>query len=376
MNKLKSITSISVADILGNGITAFFWFYLASIIEPKDYGEINYFIGIASMATVAVLFGTQNSLIVYVAKSIKIQSTLFLISLLLASIGFFIIAIAFLRLDAGLLLIAYVVNTLSIGYILGKKSYTQYAKYILIQKSLTLILGIGFYFIFSVEGIIYALAISYVVFSIHIYRGFRESRIDFELVKTRFGFLWNNYIMSLVGGFGSQIDKIIVAPILGYAFLGNYSLALQIISIMMIFSTIIFKYLLSQDASGKENTRLKIFTILISIGIAIVGTTISPFFISEFFPKYNESIEAIQIMSFGVIPGTISMIMGSKFLAVEKSKFVLISSLISLITITIGTITLGQLYETKGVAIAYVLSLSFSSIFLASMFKFTRDNNE
>ena len=59
--------------------------------------------------------------------------------------------------------------------------------------------------------------------------------------------------MNISNGFGGQIDKVILAPLLGFVLLGNYSLALQIFSILIMFSTIIFKFILPQDASGISN---------------------------------------------------------------------------------------------------------------------------
>ena len=372
MNRLKDLTAIGIGDIVGTGITAAFWFYLASVMNPEEYGEIHYFLGITAISSVIVLFGTQNTIAVYVAKNIKIQSTFFVISLLASLVGFFVIALIFFRVDVGFLLFAYVINDLSIGYILGKKVFGLYTKYILIQKTLTLTLGISFYFLFGTEGIIFALAISYVVFIFEIYKGFKESKINLELLRPRLGFITNNYVMVMIGTFSSQIDKIIIAPILGFALLGSYSLALQVITVMMMFSTIIFKYLLPNDATGVQNRNIRIIAILVAILVTFLGMILSPIIIPELFPKYSEAVEAIQIMSLGVVPGTINMLLISKFLGQEKSKFVLISSLISLITITSGTITLGIMFETKGIATAYVLSLLFSSIFLICTNKFSK----
>ena len=78
---------------------------------------------------------------------------------------------------------------------------------------------------------------------------FRINKINFSLLKTRSGFISNNYFNTLAGGFGGQIDKLIIAPILGFALLGNYSLALQFISVMMIFSSIVFNFILTLDLS-------------------------------------------------------------------------------------------------------------------------------
>ena len=70
-NNLKQLSFIGGADVIGNGVTAIFWFFLASQISPDEYGQIFYFIGIASIAGAFVIVGAQNSILVYAAKNIK-----------------------------------------------------------------------------------------------------------------------------------------------------------------------------------------------------------------------------------------------------------------------------------------------------------------
>lgn len=370
--RLKDLGMIGIADVLGNGISAFFWFYMASILEPEQYGEIHYFLGIAGIAASVSLIGTQNTITVYTAKSIKIQSTFYFISLTAGAIAAFVIILFFYRIDTSVVLFGYIINTLAIGELLGRKLYSSYSKYVLTQKILTLGLGVGFYYIFGVEGIIYALALSYVAYVVRIYKGIRESKIDFSPLRSRIGFITSNYVLSLVGGFIGQIDKLIIAPLLGFAFLGNYSLALQVISVLMIFSQIMFKYILPQDSTGNQNRKLKKIVIFIAIGITVLGMLLSPYMISTFFPKYIQVKEAIQIMSFSIIPSTISMIYTSRFLGLEKSKFILIGTSISLVIIVTGIIVLGSMFDIIGVAIAFVLSSTFNAVFLVIASRFIK----
>ena len=91
--------------------------------------------------------------------------------------------------------------------------------------------------------------------------------------------------------------------------------------------------------------------------------------IPTIFPKYNEVVEAVQIMSFGIISGTIGMIYTSKFLSLEKSKFVLISTLIALGTVVISIIILGPIFGTVGIAISYLLATTISTSFLVGIDK-------
>jgi len=365
----KDLASIGIANIIGSGVSALFWFYIASIINPEQYGEIHYFLGITGIAQLISLVATSNVFTVYTAKNIKIQSTLILISLGTSLASAVTLFVLFTRADISLLLFGYVIFEMINGILLGKKLFSTYSKIFLIQKILTFVLGTTFYFIFDIEGIIFALALSYLPYIKILITELRSSKINFSLLENRKGFLVNNYGLNLSGAMGSQLDKIIIAPLLGFQLLGNYSLALQFFVILLILPNVVFKYLLSHDSSGKEKKNLKKYTILLTIGFAVIGIVILPLLIPVLFPKFMESIDAIRIMSVGIIPATISLIIQSKFLALERSRFVLISKVINVLTILIGFVTLGPIYGIVGLAIVFVLASSFESIFLFSISK-------
>jgi len=367
IKKLKDIGAIGGGDIFGSMMSAVFWFFLASQIEPEQYGEIFWFLGIAGIFSTIALFGTVNTITVYTAKKVKIQSTLYAISLLASVILSLIVIVifpSFYTIDVGIILIAYVINTLAIGDLLGRKQYTTYSKYILVQKGLTLGLGFLFYFLFGYEAIIFALAISYVFFIKRIYLVFQEMKINLKLVKEKIGFITNNYFAFLLSGaIGGQVDKIIVAPLLGFAILGNYNLALQVINIMMIMPSIFYKYLLPEEATGTKNKQVKIIIIIFSIFMSILGIFIAPILIESFFPKFVEAIDAIKIMSLVVVPGSISLILESQLLGQEKSKIVIIGTGISVVFLTVGMIVLGSWIGISGVAWSLVIATSGKTIF-------------
>ena len=352
---IRDISAMGSADIFGTAMSAVFWFYLASQIEPSSYGEIHWFLGIAGIFSAIAMFGTINTITVYTAKKIQIQSTLNFISLFASVILSLIVIVlfpSFYTIDVGIILIAYVINTLAIGDLLGRKQYTSYSKYTLVQKGLTLGLGFLFYHLFGYEAIILALACSYMFYIKRIYSIFREMKIDFGLIKQKIGFITNNYLAFLLSGAvgGGQLDKIIVAPLLGFAILGNYSLALQIINIMMIFPSVLYKYLLPEESTGASNKRVKIFVIIFSISVSVLGIFIAPMLIENFFPKFTESVDAIRIMSLSVIPSSIALILEAQFLGKERSKIVIIGTGISLVFLTIGMLVLGSWFGITGVA--------------------------
>jgi len=356
---IRDISTIGGADIFGTVMSAVFWFYLASQIEPSSYGEIGWFLGIAGLFSGIALFGTANTITVYTAKKTQIQSTLNFISLSASVILSFIVIVlfpSFYTVDVGIILIAYVINTLAIGDLLGRKQYANYSKYNLVQKGLTLGLGVSFFYLFGYEAIIFALALSYVLHFKRIFSIFKEMRINFSLIKPRIGFIGNNYFMSILAVTSGQVDKIVVAPLLGFAILGNYSLAVQVVSVMLILPNVFQKYLLPQESTGVKNRKPKILVIIFSVLITILGIFVAPILINEFFPKFTEAVDAIKIMSIVVIPTTISLIIESEFLGKEKSRIVLVGTAILMTSLIIGMIVLGSLMGIEGVAYSLVIA--------------------
>ena len=360
--------SISGADFFGAGISGAFWFILATLILPEKFGEIHYFIGIAGLAYGLSLIGSSDVLSVYVAKKIQLQSTLGLLSLIIGTISAIVVIVLFTRIDVSFLLIVFIVNDLAIGYLLGKKLFVRYSKYILTQKCLTLTLGISFYFVLGPDWIIYALALSYVHFSIIVYKTFRSSKIDFSELKSHAGFVSNNYLMKIFTIVRSHVDKLIIVPLIGFEILGNYVLALQIVTILMIFPNIIYKYTLPHDATGVETKRIKIMALVGAVGLSILGITLIPVILPDIFPKYSEAGTAIQIVSIAIIPGTITQFYTSKFLGMEKSKMILVSRILMAVTIIVGIVLLAPTFKIIGASVAFVLSAIIEAVFLVSSY--------
>ncbi len=356
LEKFRAISLIGSADIVGTAISSIFWLFLASQIPPEDYGEIFYFLGIAGIASAFVLIGTQNSITVYSSKNIKIESTLYFISLLLGVVVSFIVMIIFYRADVIFLLFGYIINTLSMGELLGRKKFLSYSKHILIQKILTLSLGLLFFLIFGIDGIIFALAISYIFFTIIIVNRFRKTKIDFSLLKDRSKFILGNYLIEIITKSNTHLNKFIIVPLLGFAVLGNFSLAMQLVNVGLVFTLIVFKYTISYDAQGQENKKLKKITLFVSIGISLLGAAVAPIVIPILFTEYVDVIEVVQIAIFGIIPLTITKLYASKLLGQENSKRVLHSKIVSMISFIIAIVILGPIYGIIGMAIGYLFS--------------------
>ena len=364
MKGVKEVLSLSVGDYGGAIIVSAFWFLLAFLISPEEYGEIHYFIGIAGLAFSISLLTTQETIVVYTAKNVKLAPTLFLISLIAGGIAAVVITALFSRVDSSFLLLGFIVNDLAIGYIVGKKLFTKYPKYFLLQKSLTFVLGISFFYLFGVEGIIFAIALSYGHFLFIIAKVFRKSSIDFSLLKKHRGFIGYNYFMNVSGAVRSHIDKIIIVPLIGFEILGNYALALQIYAVLMIFSNIIYRYALPHDASGTSTRKIKLIGLSYAVGVSMLGFTILPLIVPQIFEKFSDIGPAIQIISLAVIPTTIGLFYTSQILGREKSSVILASRILGSISIIAMLVVLAPLYGMVGAASAFVLSALVGCVFL------------
>lgn len=360
---IKNILNVSSGDIIGSVFSVIFWFYIAREISPSSYGEIHFFIGIASLTSYITTIGTSNTLTVFTSKNNSIIHTLNSISLIFGGVSFVVLLLIFQQIDIGFLIMAYIINFIGIGITLGRKNYNKYTKLIISQKGLTLLLGLIFYYVFGEKAIIYALALSYIPF-LSIITEMSRLKIDIKQIKQNFKFIFESYSIQLLAGFGGQIDKLLVVPILGFAILGNYSLSLVIVNVLMILPNAVFKYLLPQEASGEVNNQLKVIIFGFSTLISIIGVISTPHILPNLFPQFTEVVELIQIMIFAIIPQSISVMYEAKLLAREKSRMVLTSQLIGVISLILGMIMLGLAFGVLGLAISFIISVILKTIFL------------
>ena len=361
---LSNLTSIGIADVSAKGISAIFWFYIAAILGPEGYGEITYFLSIAIIASNVALLGSVNTIIVYTAKNVKIQSTLYFLTLISGSITSIIVFFIFYDIGTSFLILGYVIFGLVSSELLGYKLYKNYSKYIITQRALMIVLSIGLFYIFGQDGILVGIALSFSPYIVGIIRGFKKTKINFNLIKERASFLRNSYLQTLAATLNNTIDKIIIAPLFGFALLGNYSLGIQFLTLLQIIPLTVSKYIIPQDSSGKENKKLKKITILTAVGLSVLGLTIGPTVITFIFPEFREAGSIIRIVSLSIVPYTVGLMYHSKFLGQEKSRKVLISSVIWIVSQILGIVILGSIYETNGIAGALVLGATASAIYV------------
>ncbi|MBC8298072.1 MAG: oligosaccharide flippase family protein [Pelagibacterales bacterium] len=364
IKSLKDISVIGIGDIAASSISAIFWFYLATLVLPEEYGEIHYLIGIATIASTLSLVGQQNTLTVYISKNKAIFSTLFFISLICSILSFIILFVFFNRFDIGLLAIGFVIFAHGIASNLGSQNFKKYTTYSILQKSLMLIFSLSIFYFFGIEWILLGIAFSYFIYTRIFFDGLKKNKFKFSEIKDNKKFIFSNYFLMLTNIITTQVDKLLIVPILGLAVLGNYSLAIQILTIMSILPSVIFKYILPRASRDIIDIKLRQNVIIFSFVLAGVGILVLPSVIPIFFERFTEVAVIIQIMSLSIIPLTINSFYYSKFLALENAKIPLYGGIVSSVVLVSGMIILGSVYGTIGIAITHVLT--YSSLCLVS----------
>jgi O-antigen/teichoic acid export membrane protein len=369
--KILDISTIGLTDGAGAAIASVFWFYIASQLGPENYGELTYLISIVTLVTGIAVFGSHHTILVLTGKKVDIHATIYLITIVANIVGSVIIFILFFNLGVSLVIIGYSLFTLVTSDLLGRKLYKSYAKYIITQKILLVVFGIGFYYLIGENGILIGIALAHTHLIIRVIKSIRNSKINFNLIKERKKFIFNNFLISITGTVYGSVDKLLIAPLIGYAVLGNYSLGLQFYSLLNLLPSMTVKYFVGQDISKVKNTKLKRIIILISIGIAILGSTVAPNIISSIFPKFIDAIDIIRIISWTIVPVTIqATYYFPKLWAAEKNNMILITSIITAIAQIIGILVLGTTFGAIGIAITMVLSNVLGVMFTATISKF------
>ena len=369
--KIFELSTIGLTDGVGAAIAAVFWFYIASQLGPENYGELSYLISIAALVSGIAIFGSNHTILVLTGKKVDIHATLYMITMLANVVGSIIIFILFFNLGISLLIIGYSLFALVSADLLGRKLYKSYSKYIITQKILLVVFGIGFYYLIGENGILIGIGLAHVHLIFRIVKSFKNSKINFKVIKERKEFVFNNLAIGVVGIVYGSIDKLIIGSFIGFGLLGNYSLGLQFYSILNLLPSMTVKYFIGQDISKIPNKKLKKIVVLIAIGVAIVGSTLGPTVISYVFPKFIESENIIRIISWTLVPATIQSVYHyPKLWTAEKNNIILIASIINAVTQISGIIILGTLYSGVGVALSMVLSSVLGLIFTFVMTKF------
>ncbi|MGB6464521.1 MAG: oligosaccharide flippase family protein [Nitrosotalea sp.] len=365
--RMSGLLAIGTANIVSSAIIGIFWFYMARVMGPENYGNVSYFLSISAVASVLTILGTDNALVVNINKNEKVLAPLFFIVIVSTLIAAIVLYLLFSNIGVSLYVIGYGTFILVTMELLARKIYKKYSRYVITQKILLVALAVSLYHFIGPEGVILGYALSFFPFSINIYKEFKRSKIDISILKPHFGFMMSSYALSLSRTFSYSVDKLIISPLFGFVLLGNYQLGMQALTVLSLLPLTVFQYVLPHDATGNPNIKIKIVTVIITIFLSALIILLSPIVLPSLFPKFVHAIEIVQIMSFAIIPITVNSMLISRLLGNQKIKVVTIGSAITLFVQISGIIILGKIYGINGAAASLVLGSSLEMIYLIIM---------
>ena len=322
--KLQDLLSIGSSNAITPIINGTFWLFIASILTKTDYGELGFLFSIVNVVSVVSLLGLATTILVYEAKKENIFPAAFVLVLVASIISS---SIAFLFTEnilVSLLIIGLTIFNLTLSGLLSKEKYHKYSYNQLFKAGSAVILALIFYQFLGINGILLGYFVSTLLIIKELYVFLKNKKIEFSILKPKIRFMLQNYAARIVFITFWWADKLIIGAMFGFTFLAGYYFASQYIMLLMALPKTITQYLLPQEAQGKKNKKIKIFSVLFVSLISIASIIFLPWGVNTFLPKFEESILPMQIMSIALFPIAISAILQAQFLGKENSQIILI----------------------------------------------------
>lgn len=363
-NAIIGLSTIGFGNIVGGAISSIFWLVLAGMLDTESYGQLSYLLAIMGVFSVVAMVGGQYTMQVYTSKGLKIEATLYLVSTISSLIVGLILYFIFNDIGLTLLIIGVSILNFYLAELIGKKLFSKYSLIMILQKILFVSLSLSLYYIIGIEGILIGYGLSNFIFIKHVFNIFKKEKFNLAFLIEKKKIIFSNYLTELTATARNHIDEILTVPLFGLMFLGNYFLAIQIITLMNIIPGIVVKYTIGEDSRGISTLKIKYITITISFVLAIIGAFALPEILPIFFPQFTETVLLIPILCFAIIPRTIFVMLMSSFLAKEKNLHNAIGNIITISLLIIG-ISISYLYYGEiGVAYSYLIGISGGAIYL------------
>lgn len=354
--KSFNVLTLGSANFSAAIILGLFWFFLATILEKIEYGEIGFLMSVANVGFAVSMIGLGATVVVYGPKKENVFPAAFVLVLISSSITGLITYILVQNIVTSLLIIGMVVFFISSTGLTSKFQYFNFSKHLVIRALISVLLAFLFYQFYGINGILLGYFLGNLIILKELYTLLKHNKIQFSVLRNKIKFMikmWSNALSGILFWWG---DKLIIGALFGFSMLGSYHLSVQYLMLLETVPRTLAQYLIPQESSGQSNKKIKIFSIISSCLISIVSIIAIPYAIGFFLPEYLESILPIQIMSFAIIPLSISTIQQSEFMGKEHSSEIIIGSIVQTGTYFSLIVILGEIYGLVGFAIGFLCS--------------------
>ena len=354
----KGLALVTSGNTLASLLGGIFWFLIATIMPVEDYGLLNYHISIATVASLVSVLGLNTVIVNFVPKgNLAIRNESIRLSFFSALITSFVTFFLIGSFTTSLLLLALNLFTMSWSNAIGSKSYKNYFFRMVAQRSSQVTVSILLYFYLGTDGLLLGFAITNLAFSYDIFK-FLKLNFRFAELKKKSTFILHSYAQSLSTNLSLYLDKLLIAPIFGFGTLGLYQISFQFLMLLSLIPLSLYQFLLPRESVQRQNNNFA----FIGIGLAVIAASVFffliPFIVNVLFPKFTESIEPSKIMILGVIPWTITAVLNSKFVGRERTRPVVVGSLVYMGLLLFSIVVLGSIFGIIGLSFSVLISLT------------------
>lgn len=355
---------------MGNMVSAasagLFWLLVASIISTDDYGILSYDLALISILGSVALIGSTTTVTTYVAKdelNIVKSFSLPLLLTTLACSAFLLFSNLPLQMFLALLGLSFF--TITTAEKLGQRKFKEYMLMLIAHRVLQISLSVLLFYFLGIGGIILGYAAGYLTFSWPFIIHLLHFKTDLSSLRSHLRYTIHSYAVDLSKNLSLFADKLIIAPVFGFAILGMYQLGMQFLLLLAVIPSVFFSYTLPQEASGSKQKGTRIFGIVSTVILSLLFIVLAPSVIPIVFPKFSEAVPIIQLISIGALPMAIVYNTQSSLLASENTKPVFISAAIFVGSQYGLILILGHALGALGLAIAIVSALSIQCAFIS-----------
>lgn len=368
----SDLSLFTFSNLLVNFINFSSQLLVANILTPADIGYIKLILSVISVITIVANFGINVSILKICSENIdnrEIFNRFYsgnVITTISSSIVIFITTIFFIFnhtfIDANTNFYLYIVISISIiinsifnnysAIFQGLRKNKEFSFINIIIKSTSIILIILFTYYFRFKGYwiayIVSISLSLIIIVLYLKKYINKEKNYLFNTKNYFKIHFNYSKWALASNTLGQLtiySDIFIVNILSdnKNEIGIYSFATTFVVIIKIIPATIQQYIsprfsfISDNIKEIKSKYIKYNKLIITTSfiIGIVTIIIVPFFIKEIFPKYENSIKYIILLTISVIIRNFNIINASVLFGVGKLKYNLYNDLISFSLITI-----------------------------------------
>jgi len=375
--RVKGFIYVTIGNFANAGLGFLFFFLAARILCVESYGVLSYNVSVGFVGVTFTILGLQTAIVTFYPKEKNLEfvrqaATLsFLLdfaasTVVLAAVVFFDAPL----LPAILIIFGGTAFSMSVNFALGRQEYKKYALIMTGMRVGQCALLVLFYLFVAFTGwflawleevILLAYSIAYLAAG---YGYFRLIKFNFSFneVRAKWRFCLPAAVSSVFTASIGSLDKVVIGALFGMYSLGNYHLAFQFLTALMIVPISLFSFLLPEKSGGKVRKEVEVLGIAAAALVTLAGIIVVPYFIKLVFQSFEESIGAIQVLSLSVVPASIAYIKVSELYSKEKAGLAMVCHAAMFAVYIAGIVLLGGWLQLMGFAAAY----TFGQIVLAA----------